>query len=87
MPNERLKTSISLIGEQASFARSLVDRGRYPSLSAVLQHGLDMLRRDDEERGPNIQALQALIDRRRPGPFVPPEETVEDFLSAVDREG
>ena len=86
MPNERLKTSISLIGEQASFARSLVDRGRYPSLSAVLQHGLDMLRRDDEAHASKIQALQELINQRRAGPFVPLEDKVDDFLAAVDRE-
>lgn len=82
-----VKTSISLTDEQETYARSLVERGRYSSLSAVLQHGLDMLRRDDEAHEVKIQALQALIDQRRTGPLVPLEGNVEDFLAAVDREG
>ena len=77
--------SISLTDEQEAFARSLVESGRYSSLSAVLQHGLDMLRRDDEEHALKFQALQALIDLRRAEPSVPVEENVEDFLAAVDR--
>jgi antitoxin ParD1/3/4 len=81
-----VKTSISLTDEQEAYARSLIERGRYSSLSAVLQHGLDMLRRDDEAHAAKIQALQALIDQRRAGPFVPLEHKVEDFLAAVDRE-
>ena len=81
-----VKTSISLTDEQEAYARSLVERGRYSSLSAVLQHGLDMLRRDDEAHASKIQALQELIDRRRTGPLVPLEHKVDDFLAAVDRE-
>jgi Arc/MetJ-type ribon-helix-helix transcriptional regulator len=38
------KTSISLTDEQESYARSLVERGQFSNLSAVLQHGLEMLR-------------------------------------------
>jgi antitoxin ParD1/3/4 len=81
-----VKTSISLTDEQEAYARSLVERGRYSSLSAVLQRGLDMLRRDDEAHALKIQALQELIDQRRAGPFVPLEDKVDDFLAAVDRE-
>jgi antitoxin ParD1/3/4 len=81
-----VKTSISLTDEQEAYARSLVERGRYSSLSAVLQHGLDMLRRDNESHASKIQALQELIDQRRAGPFVPLEDKVDDFLAAVDRE-
>jgi antitoxin ParD1/3/4 len=81
-----VKTSISLTDEQEAYARSLVERGRYSSLSAVLQHGLDMLRRDNELHASKIQALQELIDQRRAGPFVPLDDKVDDFLAAVDRE-
>jgi antitoxin ParD1/3/4 len=81
-----VKTSISLTDEQEAYARSLVERGRYSSLSAVLQHGLDMLRRDHEAHALKIQALQALIDERRAGAFVPLEDKADDFLAAVDRE-
>jgi len=81
------KTSISLTDEQDAYARALVAQGRYPSVSAVLQRGLEMLRRDDETHNAEIQALQTLIDQRRSGPFVPLEESAEAFLAAVDREG
>jgi len=81
-----VKTSISLTDAQEAYARSLVERGRYSSLSAVLQHGLDMLRRDDEAHASKIQALQELIDQRRAGPFVQLEHKVDDFLAAVDGE-
>jgi antitoxin ParD1/3/4 len=64
------KTSISLTDDQEAYARALVESGRFPSLSAVLQRGLEMLRRDSELRDAELQALQALIDRRRAGTFV-----------------
>ncbi|HEV7370102.1 type II toxin-antitoxin system ParD family antitoxin [Arenibaculum sp.] len=65
-----VKTSISLTDEQEAYARSLVEAGQYPSLSAVLQRGLEMLRRDAEMRDAEVAALRALIDRRRTGDFV-----------------
>ena len=64
------KTSISLTDEQEAYARSLVESGQYSSLSAVLQRGLEMLRRDREMRDAELQALRSLIDRRRSGAFV-----------------
>ncbi len=64
------KTSISLTDDQEAYARSLVESGQYPSLSAVLQRGLEMLRRDSEMRDAELQALRLLIDQRRAGAFV-----------------
>jgi len=64
------KTSVSLTDEQEAYARALVKNGEYPSLSAVLQRGLDMLRRESEMREAELEALRALIDRRRGGVFV-----------------
>ncbi len=81
-----VKTSISLTDEQEAYARRLVARGRFPSVSAVLQRGLDMLRRDDESHDAEIQALHALIEERRSGPFVPLEGSPEALLAAIDRE-
>ena len=69
-----VKTSISLTDEQEAFARSLVDAGRYSSLSAVLQQGLDMLRRDTEAHDAEIAAMRALIDQREAGKFMSIEE-------------
>jgi antitoxin ParD1/3/4 len=64
------KTSISLTDDQQAYARSLVESGQFSSLSAVLQRGLEMLRRDREIQDAELQALRSLIDQRRQGPFV-----------------
>jgi antitoxin ParD1/3/4 len=69
-----VKASISLTDSQDAFARGLVAEGRYPSLSAVLQHGLEMLRTETEAKRAEIDALRLLIERRRAGPFVSLEE-------------
>ena len=65
-----LKSSISLTDEQHSFAKELVEAGRYSSVSAVLQQGIDLLRQrmqdDDLERA----ALKALLDQRAAGRLV-----------------
>lgn len=57
------KTSISLTDSQEAFARKLVEQGRYASLSAVLQHGLELLRARREADEADTAALRALIER------------------------
>ncbi|HVY04008.1 MAG TPA: type II toxin-antitoxin system ParD family antitoxin [Caulobacterales bacterium] len=64
------KTSISLTDSQEAFARGLVARGRYASVSAVLQHGLELLRSETETEDAELAALKALIESRRGGAFV-----------------
>ncbi len=64
------KTSISLTDDQEAYARALVERGQYPSLSAVFQRGLDMLRRETERQDAELDGLRLLIDQRRAGAFV-----------------
>ncbi|MFD1158939.1 ribbon-helix-helix domain-containing protein [Roseovarius aestuarii] len=65
-----VKASISLTETQDAFARDLVGQGRYPSLSAVLQQGLELLREQTEAKELETEALRALIHERRDGPFV-----------------
>jgi putative addiction module CopG family antidote len=61
-----IKSSISLTDEQHAFVRDLVEAGRFTSVSAVLQQGIDLLKQkmldDDLQR----RALQALLEQRRP---------------------
>jgi antitoxin ParD1/3/4 len=64
------KTSISLTDSQEAFARQLVENGTYSSLSAVLQHGLEMLRAERERHEAEIAALRGLLEERRRGKFV-----------------
>ena len=65
-----VKASISLTEAQEAYARDLVAQGRYSSLSAVLQQGLELLR----EQSQTTDALRDLLDSRRAGSFVSLEE-------------
>ena len=69
-----VKSSISLTDEQHAFARALVDAGRYASLSAVLQQGVDLLRQRVQADEAETAALRELLARRRKGAFVGVEE-------------
>lgn len=79
------KTSISLTDEQEAFARRLVEAGRYSSLSAVLQQGLEMLRRDTERHEAEVEALRALIEERRKGPFIDIDTFEAEYKARRDR--
>ncbi len=68
------KASISLTDSQDAYARELVARGKYSSLSAVLQHGLEMLRAETEAQDAELAALKALLEERAKGPFISMEE-------------
>ena len=65
-----VKASVSVTEAQAAFARALVEAGRYPSLSAVIQHGLELLRAEIEARDAELSALRALLGVRGEGAFV-----------------
>ena len=69
-----VKSSISLTDEQHAFARALVEAGRYASLSAVLQQGVDLLRQRMETEELETVALRALLSRRLEGEFISAEE-------------
>ena len=43
-----VKASVSLTEQQDAFARDQVRQGRYASLSAVVQRGLELLREETE---------------------------------------
>lgn len=77
-----VKSSVSLTDEQHAFARTLVDTGRYSSVSAVLQQGLDLLRGRLEGEELERAALRELLARRRGREFVTAEE-MDRRLSAV----
>lgn len=84
-----VKTSISLTDSQETFARELVELGRYPSLSAVIQHGLELLRTEREAQEAETAALRALIEERRRGPFISLKEGRErtERMIAAKRKG
>jgi antitoxin ParD1/3/4 len=80
-----VKTSISLTDDQEAYARALVETGQYPSLSAVFQRGLEMMRRDKEMHDVELQALRALIDQRRAGAFVGLDEGEAETRAMLER--
>ncbi len=65
-----VKSSISLTNEQHAFAKGLVRAGRYASVSAVVQQGIEMLPRKTEREDTEREALTLLLSRRRDGDFI-----------------
>ncbi len=76
-----VKSSVSLPDDQHAFAKALVDSGRFPSLSAVLQQGLDLLRQQDADVHADRAALQALLLQRADGPFISASELRQRLAS------
>ena len=77
-----VKSSISLTDDQYSFAKTLVDSGRFPSVSAVLQHGIELLREMIEDEALERAALAELLGQRRSGTFVSTKK-MDDRLSRM----
>lgn len=65
-----VKSSISLTDAQHAFAKTLVDAGRFSSVSAVLQHGVELLRSEMEAETLERNALAELLAQRRSGSFI-----------------
>ncbi|HRO10770.1 type II toxin-antitoxin system ParD family antitoxin [Amaricoccus sp.] len=80
-----VKSSISLTDEQDAFVRSLVAAGRYPSASAVLQQGIDLLRRQVEADEADVAALRAILRERLEGPFLSAEAMSEQVEAMIAR--
>lgn len=80
--------SISLSEQQEAFARKLVEDGRFSSVSAVVQHGLELLREETESNEDDVEALKALISERAAGQFLNRQESrqhLEDIIAETKR--
>ena len=75
-----VKTSISLAETHAEFAKGLVEQGVFPSLSAVAQHGIELIRQRQEAEHADTEALKALLSTRAKGSFV----SLEGFSGRVE---
>lgn len=80
-----VKSSISLSESQDAFARNLVASGRYPSMSAVLQQGLELLKERAEREALEQDALRELLARRREGPVLSANEMQGRLTKMIDR--
>ena len=77
-----VKSSVSFTDEHHAFAKALVDTGRYASVSAVIQQGINLLRQRLDVEELERQALYEVLSRRRAGEFVEAEE-MDDRLSRM----
>lgn len=80
-----VKSSVSLTDEQAAFARAMVEAGRYASVSAVIQQGLELLRSKTEAEELEKAALRKLLDRRSRGPFISMDEMGKRVDAIIER--
>jgi antitoxin ParD1/3/4 len=80
-----VKSSISLTDEQDAFARQLVEKGRFPSVSAALQEGLELLRLRFENDELELEALRTLLSERRGGKFVSSDDMKDAIAGAATR--
>jgi antitoxin ParD1/3/4 len=60
----------TLTDEQHAFARKLVIAGRYPSVSAVVAQGLELLKARTDAESMEMEALKLLLEERQGGVFV-----------------
>ena len=65
-----VKSSISLTDGQYSFAKRLVDLGHFRSVSAVVQQGIELLRKKMEDEALERATLPKILGNRRLGPFL-----------------
>jgi antitoxin ParD1/3/4 len=75
------KPTISLTDQAYAFAKSLVARGKFASLSAVVQHGLGLVEREEEEHRARLDAIRADLDRRAAQPSISTED-MDDRIAA-----
>lgn len=80
-----VKSSISLTDQQDAFARSLVESGRYSSMSSVLQQGLELLRQKTEAETVETAALRELVLRRLNGPMISATEMESRVAAMIER--
>ena len=59
-----VKPTVSLTDQAHEFARGLVASGQFASLSAVVQHGLRLVEREQDEHRARLDAIRADLERR-----------------------
>ncbi len=80
-----VKSSISLTDPLDAFARSLVSKGQYSSVSAVIQQSLELLRQKTESDNLENAALRELLTSRQNGPFVSSAEMDTRLETMIER--
>jgi antitoxin ParD1/3/4 len=68
------KPTISLTDQAHQFAKGLVARGRFASLSAVVQYALQLVEREEQEHQARLDAIRADLARRAEQPSMSMED-------------
>lgn len=68
------KPTISLTDQAHEFAKSLVESGKFASLSAVMQHGLQLVEREAAEHQARLDAIRTDLERRAAKPSISTED-------------
>lgn len=74
-----VKSSVSISEQQDRFARKLVEEGRFSSVSAVVQYGLELIRERYELHEAELAALKSMLTERRKGPFLDAEQSQKNL--------
>lgn len=69
-----VKASVSRTDHHDRFARGFVDYGHYPSLSAVVQRGFELVRPEAVREEVELRALRTFFEERSGGAFISAEE-------------
>jgi antitoxin ParD1/3/4 len=69
-----VKPTVSLTDQAHAYAQGLVASGKFASLSAVVQHGLRLVEREEAEEQARLEAIRADLDRRAREPSISAEE-------------
>ena len=80
-----VKASVSISEQQDEYARKLVTEGRYSSLSAVVQRGLELVREETEIKTAELAALKQLLKDRAKGPFLSMDDAREQTESLIEQ--
>jgi antitoxin ParD1/3/4 len=80
-----VKSSIFLSDQQDAFARGLVEQGRFFSVRAVVQNGLDLLRQRTKADEIETAALKVLLADRLQGDFVSGAEMETRLAAMIER--
>jgi antitoxin ParD1/3/4 len=65
-----VKASVSITERQDAFARRLVEEGRFASMSAVIQRGLELVKAEADREEAELAALRGFFEARAEGPFI-----------------
>jgi antitoxin ParD1/3/4 len=65
-----VKPTISLTDQAYEFAKSLVETGKFASMSAVLQRGLQLVQREEEEHEARLAAIRTELAQRATQPSI-----------------